>query len=97
VINRLGVGTIADISHKIVDIRKPSANVFASVLAAGILRPARRYSNTRKALIAPYDIAKFPEVSANAPCILIVSAAAPIICKSTNKRWTKSSVSNLVA
>ncbi len=48
----MGIGTTADISHKIVDIRKPCANPFASLLAAGILRPVRRYSITKKPLIA---------------------------------------------
>jgi hypothetical protein len=33
IIKRIGIGTTADISHNIVDIRKPCAYLFASVLA----------------------------------------------------------------
>jgi hypothetical protein len=51
IIKRIDVETNANISHNIVDIRKPCAYLFASVRAAHILRPVRMYSIIRKALI----------------------------------------------
>jgi hypothetical protein len=62
----MGAGTTADNSHKIVDIRKPRANPFANLLAAGILWSVRKYSITRKPVIAPYDIAILLDVPARA-------------------------------
>jgi len=79
IMKRIGIGIAADINHNIAEITKPCAYPFANLEAAGILPPVRIYSITSRNLIAAYDIAKFHDVSANAPCMLIVRAAAPII------------------
>ena len=51
IMKRIGMGIAADISHSIAEIRKPCVYPLANLLAAGILRPARIYSITRRILI----------------------------------------------
>ena len=74
---RKGIGIAPDINHSIAEIRKPCAYPLANLLAEGILRPARIYSITKRILIAAYDIANLSDVSANAPCMLIVRVQLP--------------------
>jgi hypothetical protein len=61
------------------------------------LRPAPGYSNIRKALIAPYDIGKFPEVSANPQCILIIEVQLPPSSVKALINYAISNLSKIVA
>ena len=64
---RSGAGIKAEISHIDAVIENPSEYLFANGRAAGILRPARTYSITRRPLIAAYEMAKLKDVSPRAP------------------------------